>query len=228
MKFRGLKHSLYISVVVIALYFIMPIPRPYDAGANKSPNSGEIESIDIGLCRPETVYYNEPNGYTQIGEGVFDPKCYELEMGLKDAIEKNNIENVRSLIFSGANVNSPNNDYDLIHPLMVAVNNDRLEIARLLLDNGANVNRERTCCMSSTTALLTAVERGNAEMVDLLVSRGADLNYREQFEPYFNVFDIASKGSNWKIMSSLEVGCGYSQPCLARARWARVKYLLTK
>lgn len=227
MKSRVLKYSTYISIVVVA-YFILPIPQIFNRGANESPNSREIESNEIGRCLPETVYYPEPNGYTEIGEGVFDQKCYGLQTGLKAAIEKDDIESVQALISAGANVNSPNDDYDLIHPLMVAVNNDRLEIARLLLNNGANVNRERICCMSSTTALFEAVERGNAGMVDLLVSRGADVNYRQQYEPYYNVFDIASQGRNWKIITSLEIVCGYSQPCLARARWVRVKSLFTR
>ncbi len=54
---------------------------------------------------------------------------------------------VKDLLSKGANVNSPNNDYDLMFPIVVAVQEGKTEISNLLLANGANVNQTYTCCI---------------------------------------------------------------------------------
>lgn len=127
-------------------------------------------------CVSSPVYYPKTNPYADIGEGIVDKNCFTLHATLRLAAETGDLAAIRLVISRGANVNAPDNDYDLARPLMQAVHHDQVEAARMLIDNGANVNFEYICCMSSTTPLMVAVERRNSEMVEMLLSRGADLN----------------------------------------------------
>lgn len=142
-------------------------------------------------CVSTPVYYPEPNPYTDIGEGIVNRNCFTLHVSLMKAAETGDVFEIRSAIARGANVNAPNDDYYLARPLMQAVFNDQVDAARLLIDNGANINFERTCCMSSTTALMVAVERSNREMVELLLSRGANANFSSRFEPNASILGTA-------------------------------------
>jgi len=62
-------------------------------------------------------------------------------------------------------------------PLHLAVSRGQVAIAKALLDGGADVNA-RWRSFGIQTPLLQAARRGNREMVDLLLARGADPEYR--------------------------------------------------
>ena len=58
---------------------------------------------------------------------------------------------------------------------MAALNND-VKTAKLCLDHGADVNAMKS---KATTLLHIAAAKGNLEMVELLISRGAGVNIKD-------------------------------------------------
>ena len=84
-------------------------------------------------------------------------------MSLLDAVEAKNIDEIRRLANTGA---------DLIPGMFRAVYNEDLEITRLLIDLGADVNY----LDNRPFFLFIAVMKGNKDMVNLLLDRGADVD----------------------------------------------------
>lgn len=89
------------------------------------------------------------------------------------AARSGRVEAARLLIERGADVDEANDRKNT--PLWFACQspapaNDRVRVAQLLLDAGADANRR---CEEGSTALHFAAWRGPAEMVELLLSRGA-------------------------------------------------------
>ena len=82
---------------------------------------------------------------------------------LTRAIFKSNVDEVRSLVESGADVNQ--NDKHGYLPLMIAVLSRNHEIVKILLDNGADPDWGQT--------LSAAIEQGMTEIVKLLRAAGA-------------------------------------------------------
>ena len=65
-------------------------------------------------------------------------------------------------------------EYDGETALTMAVRAQDHEVVKLLVDFAANVNH-RGASSTALTPLLAAVERGNLDLVELLISRGADV-----------------------------------------------------
>ena len=53
-----------------------------------------------------------------------------------------------------------------------------LEMARLFVENGADVN---AAISTGATLLHCAAQKGNVKIVELLISKGADVNTRDQW-----------------------------------------------
>lgn len=87
------------------------------------------------------------------------------------AVRNKDMGEVRSRIFSGANVNA-RADGDPV--LVIAIKGRYYDIARLLLDNGAYVNMESI--PQQETALMYAAAAGDEDAVKLLLEFRADVN----------------------------------------------------
>ena len=92
---------------------------------------------------------------------------------LTRAVDNDDIEEVRRLIASGANVNGRDEDYDKITPIFVAVENGNVEIVRLLIEAGAKVNIRDA---EKRTPLMQLDGDATAELVQILIAAGAKVN----------------------------------------------------
>ena len=93
-------------------------------------------------------------------------------MNLYQAAYKGNLDKVRSLINSGADVN-PADELGVTTPLWAAAQNGHLEVTRLLLDRGANANLAGEV---GANLLWAAARNGHLKVVRLLLDRGANAN----------------------------------------------------
>jgi hypothetical protein len=139
------------------------------------------------------------------------------ETALQCAISSRNIEILKILLNSRADVNKKDRLSDvtpLHHLLLTSADNrppapddwDDLEAARLLLEQGANPN----VCGWDKTPLLIAAEQENEEMVDLLLSYGADINQVGRLVPslsgYSALHYAAEKGDTKLALLLLDKG----------------------
>lgn len=119
----------------------------------------------------ETEIPKQPRSLEQSGSSDTDAEGEVKRSALRKAVEEGDLENVRSLIAEGADVNVK---YDKSEtPLYIAIESGQIEIARLLIEKGANVNAKGGRFF---TPLHLAARFGHVEMVELLISEGADVN----------------------------------------------------
>ncbi len=93
----------------------------------------------------------------------------EKDKALSIAVKQNNIDIVKELVKTGANVNVYYNccgDYEHVAPLSIALNENLAEMAELLKEAGAKEN------------LFFAVESGNIARVKQSIEKGADVNQK--------------------------------------------------
>jgi ankyrin repeat protein len=91
------------------------------------------------------------------------------------AVINNQIAIIEVLIFAGANVNAKNNlSYQTA--LHKAVQNKNIDIVKELINNNASIH-VRDICMKSP--LYSAYHNNNTEIINLLLSKGAELNDEE-------------------------------------------------
>lgn len=98
---------------------------------------------------------------------------------------KNNYRTtVELLIEKGANVNfRSNNPYYQIKKnsaLILAAQNGHIDMVSLLLDNGADI---RYCNKDGQTALTAAIKINNLPLVELLIKKGAKVNFNKEIDP---------------------------------------------
>jgi len=92
-------------------------------------------------------------------------------IALHSAAEKGNIEEAKSLIKEGIDVNAK--DQDGLTPLHYATWEGHLKIVRLLIENGADINAKNKW---GNTPLHYAIKRRHLKIVRLLIENGADIN----------------------------------------------------
>ena len=92
---------------------------------------------------------------------------------MESAIQNGDLEKVRKLLDSGANVNKVNPRTERT-PLSFAVSIDKPEIAKLLIERGANIHTPDAD--GATPLLLATQHRNNFEVSNLLIEKGARVN----------------------------------------------------
>ena len=143
----------------------------------------------LGQNRPTEVNHRNPDGSTPLQWAVFEGDAAEVErlldagadltlannygadpMGL--AAEVADTEILRLLLEAGADADSPNPDGQTA--LLAVARSGNLEAAQLLLDHGATIDAREN--WGGQTALMWASARRHPEMIEFLVSNGADIN----------------------------------------------------
>ena len=127
--------------------------------------------------------------------------------GLTEAVfnfmKKDNVEAVKMIM------DMPNFDPNAVHGngqislLCLALEKDNKEIARILIEKGANVNHTYWHSSDGTLCpLLLVVKKPNMQdMLELLLSKGANPEYRDGNRGTFNVFKRArSEYKEWYIL----------------------------
>jgi hypothetical protein len=94
-----------------------------------------------------------------------------LNLELLRAATDGNVDNARSLLSKGADINTQNSAGWT--PLHTAIWNNRLRIFELLIEEKADINKTNT---KNETPLYFAAEKGNKTIVDILVKNGAEIN----------------------------------------------------
>src|SRR3990172_6173795 len=103
--------------------------------------------------------------------GVAQVQSQNLESVLLDAAAKGQTEFVKSLLDSGADIESKN---ELgATSLILASVKGHAQVVKLLLDRGADVNAKTT---TGITPLMAAATAGDAVEVKLLLEKGADVS----------------------------------------------------
>jgi ankyrin repeat protein len=116
-----------------------------------------------GFTVTESNIFLEQNGERRVNQ--------QLSVANIEAAVEIQSGEMTTLVMGGAGIATPT------HPFVEAAFEDNLEeLSRLLPGTDVNVRDETT----GTTALDQAVERGNREMVELLLSRGADVNAKDE------------------------------------------------
>ncbi len=105
------------------------------------------------------------------------------------AADNSNTELIQLLLKAGANANSANADNETALHLVARSGN--VAAAQLLLKAGAKVDAREN--FGSQTPLMWAVARRQPAMVDLLVSKGADINARSAIRDYQRVATAESR-----------------------------------
>jgi ankyrin repeat protein len=95
---------------------------------------------------------------------------------LVDAILLGQKETVHKLIAEGADVNAPVKEMSNATPLVIAVLKGHKDIAKVLLDKGAKADAEITQGGTRLTLLHLAVKSRDKQLLDLLLSAGANIN----------------------------------------------------
>ena len=95
----------------------------------------------------------------------------DLNSELIGAAATGDMNNVRNLLASGADVNANNDKGETA--LTNSIYKDHTEIAKMLITKGADVNKKG---YKGWTALMIAAGKGNNLIVKLLVNSGADVN----------------------------------------------------
>ena len=121
-----------------------------------------------------------------------DKKGLNDQTALHYASERGNLEIVKSLLNAGAKIDEV--DYsNRSTPLMLAAREGHQDIVNHLIICGASVDNKD---LSNRTALHFAIERGNLQMVKLLLNAGAkidEVDYRSQSTPLMLVLSFEAK-----------------------------------
>lgn len=217
------------------LIALLTFPMPYTL-FSKSTKENFLREQPIALlqdkenkgerCKEKTVYAPEKNGYTETGEEVVDLHCAKLQVELNKAILNGNLDLVRELLVKGANVNTPNNNYDLQYPIVSAVYGRNTQIAKLLLDNGADVNHQKCCCMSCNRVLDIAIKNNDLEMVKLLLERGADVTLKPTYPDEYSTLMRVARFGNFEMAQLIEEACKNNLQCRVEFRARRFWYFV--
>jgi hypothetical protein len=103
---------------------------------------------------------------------IFRRRTLMVPVNMENAVKRGNLDEVSMLLDNGQDINAPiDRGQTALH---LAVLQDDVEMVRLLLDNGADFDVEDG--QMTMAPLLTAAQRGQSDMVDLLIRYGANLD----------------------------------------------------
>jgi outer membrane protein assembly factor BamB len=142
------------------------------------------------------AFFNAKDESGQIRRDIVVKEERNQAKSLYEATANGNIELVKSLISSGADVNTPN--IWGWTPLYIASGTGKKDIVKLLVTEGADVNAPNK---TGETPLHFAVSNGQRDIVELLLDHGADMNVKNNSgqSPLF----LAFQGSNKEITELL-------------------------
>lgn len=212
-----------VSAFVAATYLLTPNPFLSFPQLEDFPREPPIVVDAATQCRPDTAYVTKAQiGYSDYE--IVDPRCSALQRELVDAAYVGDLERVRQLIRSGANVNSPGwptlGGNGMVPAWSRAIGTKRTDVLRLLLDNGADVNDSYSCCASHKSVLMHAIQARDIDSAKLLIARGADLSFVGQFG--WSVIDFAEESENQEVRSLVLSACNSDLKCRAHARARRI------
>lgn len=121
------------------------------------------------------------------------------------AARNGSVEILRLLLAHGADPNDRGYFWNGDTPLIIAIEADQLETARLLIMHGANVNKGTSWSMP----LHNATMRGNAQMVELLLANGANVNDKTR------IHDSTRKYVQWRRVTPLTIAVENSDDAVA-------------
>ena len=100
---------------------------------------------------------------------------FSQESDLEGKVRVNDINAVKELIASGADINQQNERNGYTSLMIAACLRNHEEMAKLLISEGADIDHQNK---RGTTSLILACSFNRVEMAKLLISEGADINIR--------------------------------------------------
>ncbi len=118
------------------------------------------------------LWYAKDQGYTEIAELLKKHGAKEIapRTVLRETAEEGDLEQVKSLIEKGADVNTRSDNWPPT-PLIAATSNGHKKIVELLIKKGADIDARG---IDNETALHRAVGKGYTDVTELLLANGAD------------------------------------------------------
>jgi ankyrin repeat protein len=172
-------------ISIFALSVLMFFPNPIQAANTRLFKAVQKNKIDL----VKKLVKNESDANTADRHGK--PVLWE-------AVKRNHYEIAKYLISRKANIEARyNNNFT---PLMVVAQGiKKIKIAKLLLDNGAKIN---AVDLKGNTSLIIAVKRFHYSFVEYLLTRGADVNHKNNNHKTALMF-AAQKSDGYKIIKGL-------------------------
>jgi hypothetical protein len=185
---------------------IEPPPLVAAIKANKLSIFKKIYESEASLNREECLQYAVEGGRADFVEyilksGVNPSYCFHGpvedhylknivsgETPLHQAVRKGDADMCQLLLLHGAELETTN-VFDET-PLVTAVKANKLDIVKILLKSGANPNNDE--CLS----LHYALQKGRADMCQLLISYGAQFDLMSAFDPTASVTAITTNKVN--------------------------------
>lgn len=99
----------------------------------------------------------------------------EPQTSLRQAVRQNDVDAVKTLIESGADVNEMVDSSNEATALMIAARYGYVEIMKVLIESGADVNAQSG---GGYTALMRAARNGQTPAVKLLIENNADIHLK--------------------------------------------------
>jgi len=163
------------------------------AGSAAAPNADEPRKPDGSTPLMEAAFEGdvaEAGRLLKAGADVKATNSYGVN-AMQLAADTSNTELIRLLLKAGADPESPNADGETALHLVARSGN--VEAAKLLLKAGAKVDTVEQ--FGGQTPLMWAAARRHPQMVELLLSKGADVNARGKVRDYQRVATAESRAA---------------------------------
>ena len=170
-------------------------------GPNRStsPSKAPAKTSKSQTTKP-TLEVNQTNTEQQPESTPKQPRKSTVDLSMNklllQAAEKGHLEQVKTLVKKGADVNAK--DQNGQTALMAAAGRGHLEMVKLLIDKGADVNASDE---NGRTALMEAAMSGQLQIVEILNDKGPDVNAKNKHVP--TVVMAAEWGKNLGIVRLL-------------------------